>query len=158
MLDAVANVPQLTDLLTLLGSVGTVVGGTIGLVVPASTQRQRFESLALGAAAGGASGCLIAFIGYACLNSSPGATMRTMSHMIRVTTSLLAGCALIATSYALLAYLGAGSGWYYASGVCVTGLITYRVLVPALGVPTRPRWPADRGSDAEKTHFPHPHA
>jgi hypothetical protein len=67
MLDAVVNVPPITDLLTLFGSAGTVVGAAIGLIVGASTLRQAFESLALGAAAGGAGGCLIAFIGYACL-------------------------------------------------------------------------------------------
>ncbi len=67
MLNAVVNIPPLTDLLTLLGSAGTVVGGTIGLVVGAPALRQRFESLALGAAVGGAGGCSIAFIGYACL-------------------------------------------------------------------------------------------
>ncbi|MGA9316319.1 MAG: hypothetical protein WBV77_17035 [Solirubrobacteraceae bacterium] len=69
MLNAVVNIPPLTDLLTLLGSAGTVVGGTIGLIVGAPALRQRFESLALGAAAGGASGCLVAFIGYACLQA-----------------------------------------------------------------------------------------
>ncbi len=65
MLHAVANATQLTDLLTLLGSAGTATGGATGAIVKASTLRRRFENLALGAAAGGAVGCLIAFVGYA---------------------------------------------------------------------------------------------
>jgi hypothetical protein len=84
--------------------------------------------------------------------------MQTMSHITRTIASLLAGCVLIVTSYALLAYLGAESGWYYATGVCVTGCMTYRILVPALGVPARPRWPTTRGSDTDKTHIPRPRA
>lgn len=143
MFNAVANAPQLTDLLTLLGSAGTVVGGTIGLIVGAPTSRQRFESLALGAAAGGAGGCLIAFIGYACLQTLD-ARMHTMSHITRIITSLLTGCLLIVASYALFAHIGAESGWYYATGVCVTWFTTYRILVPALGVPTRPTWLSPR--------------
>ncbi len=67
MPDAVVNAPPLADLLTLIGSAGTVVGAAVGSVVAASTLRQAFENLALGAAAGGAGGCSIAFIGYACL-------------------------------------------------------------------------------------------
>jgi hypothetical protein len=84
--------------------------------------------------------------------------MQTMSHTTRVTTSLLAGCVLIVACYALLAYVGAGSGWYYAIGVCVTGSMTYRMLVPALGVPARPRWLASHASNKDKTHIPRPHA
>jgi hypothetical protein len=67
MPNAVVNTPPLTDLLTLFGSAGTVVGAAVGSVVTASTLRQAFENLALGAAAGGAGGCSIAFIGYTCL-------------------------------------------------------------------------------------------
>jgi hypothetical protein len=84
--------------------------------------------------------------------------MQTMSHISRITTSLLAGCLAIAAAYTLLALAGAGSAWYYAAGVCVTGFTTYRVLVPALGVTTRPRWPTDRGNDKDRERLPHPHA
>ncbi|MGA9316318.1 MAG: hypothetical protein WBV77_17030 [Solirubrobacteraceae bacterium] len=80
-----------------------------------------------------------------------------MSHITRIITSLLAGCVLIATSYALLAHVGAQSGWYYATGVCVTWFMTYRILVPALGVPTRPRRLTNSGGNKDKTHVPHPH-
>jgi uncharacterized membrane protein len=65
MLHAAANATQLTDLLTLLGSAGTAIGAATGAIVKAPTLRQRFENLALGAAAGGVVGCLIAFIEYA---------------------------------------------------------------------------------------------
>jgi uncharacterized protein YcfJ len=64
MLDAVVNVPPITDLLTVSGSVGTALGGVIGLIIGASKWRQAFEGLALGAAAGGVGGCLIAFMAY----------------------------------------------------------------------------------------------
>lgn len=84
--------------------------------------------------------------------------MRTMSHISRITVSLLVGCLAIVAAYTLLAFASAESGWYYAVGVCVTGFLTYRILVPALGVPTRPRWPTNRGGDKDREHLPHPHA
>ncbi len=84
--------------------------------------------------------------------------MQTMSHISRIITSLLAGCLAIVAAYMLLMLAGAGSAWYYAAGVCVTGFTTYRALIPALGVPTRPRWPTNRGGDKDREHLPHPHA
>jgi len=84
--------------------------------------------------------------------------MLTMNHITRIVTSLLAGCLAIVATYTLLALAGAGSAWYYAAGVCVTGFTTYRVLVPALGTPTRPRWLATRWDDTDETHIPHSHA
>ncbi len=84
--------------------------------------------------------------------------MQTMSHIARIVTSLLAGCLAIVAAYTLLALAGAGSAWYYAAGVCATGFTTYRILVPALGVPARPRWPTNRGNDKEREQLPHPHA
>jgi hypothetical protein len=83
--------------------------------------------------------------------------MRTMNNITRIVTSLLAGCLAIVAAYTLLALAGAGSAWYYAAGVCVTGFTTYRILVPALGTPTRPRWPTSRGSSTDTTHVSHPH-
>jgi VIT1/CCC1 family predicted Fe2+/Mn2+ transporter len=64
MLDADANISSITDLLTIVGSAGTVVGATIGVIVGGATWRQAFECLTLGAAAGGACGCFIAFFAY----------------------------------------------------------------------------------------------
>jgi hypothetical protein len=84
--------------------------------------------------------------------------MQTMSHTTRIVTSLLAGCLAIVAANTLLALAGAGSAWYYAAGVCVTGCTTYLVLVPALGTPTRPRWLANRRGDTDETHIPHPRA
>lgn len=64
MLDADANISSITDLLTVVGSAGTVVGAAIGVIVSDATRRQALECLALGAAAGGACGCLLAFVAY----------------------------------------------------------------------------------------------
>lgn len=64
MLDAVAHVFPLPDLVDLLGSAGTALGLTFGSIAGAPTWRQAFENLALGAAVGGALGCLTAFVAY----------------------------------------------------------------------------------------------
>jgi hypothetical protein len=39
MLDADANVSSITNLLTIVGSAGTVVGATIGVIVGGATRR-----------------------------------------------------------------------------------------------------------------------
>ncbi len=82
--------------------------------------------------------------------------MQTMSNIARIVTSLLAGCALIVVSYLLLASAGAEGGWYYAVGICITGFMTYRILVPALGVPVRPRWLANRRRRGRDKRLPGP--
>jgi hypothetical protein len=64
MLDALAPAPTITDLLTVLGSGGTVLEGVIGWLLEAPSWRRAFDNLALGAAAGGVCGCLIAFLSY----------------------------------------------------------------------------------------------
>jgi zinc transporter ZupT len=64
MFEAVARAPAITDLLAMLGSGGTVVGGVIGWLVRTPNWRQAFENLALGATAGGVCGCLVAFLYY----------------------------------------------------------------------------------------------
>jgi hypothetical protein len=58
------NVSTLPDALTIVGSAGTVLGGVIGAIAGSSNWRQAFECLALGAAAGGVSGCLAVFLTY----------------------------------------------------------------------------------------------
>jgi hypothetical protein len=67
MLDAVVRVPPLPDLLDLFGPGGTALGLTIGSFARACTWRQVFENVALGAAVGGAFGCLAVFVVYFCL-------------------------------------------------------------------------------------------
>jgi zinc transporter ZupT len=64
MLGALTRTPTITDLLTVLGSGGTVLGGVIGWLVRAPNWRHALENLALGATAGGVSGCLVAFLSY----------------------------------------------------------------------------------------------
>jgi hypothetical protein len=64
MLDAATKAPPIADLLTVIGSTGTAVGGAIGWLIDATTWRQAFENLALGATAGGVCGCLMAFFAY----------------------------------------------------------------------------------------------
>lgn len=64
MLVALARAPTITDLLAVLGSGGTVLGGVIGWLLKAPSWRQAFDNLALGATAGGVCGCLIAFLSY----------------------------------------------------------------------------------------------
>ena len=64
MLEALVRIPTITDLLAVLGSGGTVIGGVLGWLVRAPTWRRAFENLALGATAGGVCGCLVAFLAY----------------------------------------------------------------------------------------------
>jgi zinc transporter ZupT len=64
MIEALARAPTITDLLAVLGSGGTVLGGVIGWSVRAPSWRRAFENLALGATAGGVCGCLVAFLTY----------------------------------------------------------------------------------------------
>jgi hypothetical protein len=64
MVDALARAPAITDLVAVLGSGATVVGGMIGWLVRSSNWQQAFENLALGATAGGVCGCLAAFLYY----------------------------------------------------------------------------------------------
>jgi hypothetical protein len=61
---AVINVSTLPDVLAILGSAGSVVGGGVGLVVDHATLRQALENLTLGAAVGGVCGCFVAFFAY----------------------------------------------------------------------------------------------
>lgn len=46
MLDALAPAPTITDLLTVLGSGGTVLGGVIGWLLEAPSWRRAFDNLA----------------------------------------------------------------------------------------------------------------
>jgi hypothetical protein len=65
MLNAVAAVSSLPDLLADIGAGVTIIGGIIGLVWGgASKTRQLLEDIALGAAIGGFLGCLISFLVY----------------------------------------------------------------------------------------------
>jgi hypothetical protein len=61
---AVIDVSTLPDVLAVVSSAGSVVGGGVGLVVDSVTLRQTFENLALGAAVGGVCGCFVAFLAY----------------------------------------------------------------------------------------------
>ena len=77
-----------------------------------------------------------------------------MRFIRRITTSLLGGCLLTVAADGLLASVGAAYGWYYGVGICVTGLVTYRILIPAIGVPVRPRWTIPGGRDKSESHLP----
>jgi hypothetical protein len=61
---AAINVSTLPDVLAILGSAGSVVGGGVGLAVGHASLRQILENLALGAAVGGVCGCFAAFLAY----------------------------------------------------------------------------------------------
>lgn len=64
MLIETADTRTLTDLLTVAGSAGSTVGGAFGAMIGWTTWRHALEYMALGAAAGTVSGCLIAFVAY----------------------------------------------------------------------------------------------
>jgi len=64
MRNTTVDVSTLPDVLTIAGSTGSVLGGAVGAVIGASTWRQIFECLALGAATGGVCGCLTVFVVY----------------------------------------------------------------------------------------------
>ncbi len=64
MLFAAIDVSTLPDVLAVLGSAGSVVGGGVGLAVNHATSREALENLALGAAVGGVCGCSAAFLAY----------------------------------------------------------------------------------------------
>jgi hypothetical protein len=65
MLDAVVNAPQITNLLTLLGPAGAILGGVAGWFFEATNWRRAFENLALGATAGTVCFSAAAFLAYA---------------------------------------------------------------------------------------------
>jgi hypothetical protein len=58
------DISWLTDLLTVIGSAGAVLGATVGAAIGADSWRQALERLAIGAATGGACGYLAAFVIY----------------------------------------------------------------------------------------------
>lgn len=58
-----------------------------------------------------------------------------MNYIVRLLKTLFAACLIIFVASTILIRLGAGSGWYDALGICVTAVMTYRILVPALGHP-----------------------
>jgi hypothetical protein len=65
VLEAIATVPSLSDLLAVSGAVTSIGGATIGVLVgKASTWRQSCEDIALGATIGGVAGCLLVFVVY----------------------------------------------------------------------------------------------
>lgn len=74
----------------------------------------------------------------------------------RIVTSLLAGCLLAFFAGGLLARVHAGSGWFYGASICITAVMTYRILVPALGVPSNRMWLVRGGRDKDKARLPHP--
>lgn len=52
----------LPDVLTVVGSAGSVVGGCVALMLSPYLQRQALESLALGAAMGAVCGCFAVYL------------------------------------------------------------------------------------------------
>jgi hypothetical protein len=62
--------------------------------------------------------------------------MKTMRNIRRIVITLICGYLATFVCAGLLARLGAGYGWFYGLGICAMGVITYRILVPALGVPS----------------------
>ncbi len=66
--------------------------------------------------------------------------MLTMSYIRRAITTLVLGCFAAFLGACLLVQLGAPLGWFYGLGISVNTVVTYRILVPALGQPSvRPR-------------------
>ena len=64
MLSADIPASTLPDLLTILGSAGSVVGGCVALMLSSRLQREALENLALGAAVGAFCGCFAVFAAY----------------------------------------------------------------------------------------------
>lgn len=65
VLEVVATVPSLPDLLAVFGAVASIGGAAIGVFVgKASTWRRSCEDIALGATIGGVAGCLLVFLVY----------------------------------------------------------------------------------------------
>jgi hypothetical protein len=65
VLDAIARIPSLPNLIAVFGAVTSIGGAAIGaLVGKASTWRQSCEDIALGATVGGVAGCLLVFLVY----------------------------------------------------------------------------------------------
>jgi hypothetical protein len=65
VLEIVATVPSLPDLLAVFSAVASISGAAIGVLVgKASTWRRSFEDIALGATVGGVAGCLLVFLAY----------------------------------------------------------------------------------------------
>jgi hypothetical protein len=65
VLEIVATVPSLPELLTVFGAAASIGGAAISLPVgKASTWRHSCEHVALGATVGGVAGCLLVFLVY----------------------------------------------------------------------------------------------
>jgi hypothetical protein len=64
MLSADISASTLPDILTIIGSAGSVVGGCVALTLSSRLQRETLENLALGAAVGAVLGCFSVFAAY----------------------------------------------------------------------------------------------
>ncbi|HEU0251303.1 MAG TPA: hypothetical protein VFR48_11315 [Solirubrobacteraceae bacterium] len=64
MLAGHLSASTLPDVLTVIGSAGSVVGGGIALILSPHLQRQALENLALGAAVGAVCGSFAVFAAY----------------------------------------------------------------------------------------------
>jgi hypothetical protein len=63
--------------------------------------------------------------------------MRNRKFLIRrIVSTAIVGYLALLLAVVVLARLGAGTGWYYGLCIAATSAITYRILVPALGVPS----------------------
>ena len=82
--------------------------------------------------------------------------MQTMRNITRIATTLLVGYIAVFMAAGLLARLGAGSGWYYGLGIGATAIVTYRILVPALGVPSERLRALRQRRHRDEPHLPRP--
>jgi hypothetical protein len=64
MLAKAPTASSLPDVLTVIGSAGSVVGGAVALALSPHLQRRALENLALGAAVGGVCAWFAVFVGY----------------------------------------------------------------------------------------------
>jgi hypothetical protein len=72
----------------------------------------------------------------------------------RMITTVIFGYLGLSLAVILLAALNAAVGWYYGIGIFATGVITYRILVPALGTPSDRLRATRRRRDARRLPGP----
>ena len=64
--------------------------------------------------------------------------MQTMHYIKHALATLFLGCVVAVIGVVVLHVIGAKPGWYYGLVISVNTVVTYRILVPALGNPFVP--------------------
>jgi hypothetical protein len=73
VLEVLATIPSLPDLLSVFSAATSIGGAAIGVLAgKASTWRQSFEDIAVGATVGGVLGCMLGFLAYLLMEAAGG--------------------------------------------------------------------------------------